>query len=158
MDPSYTEMMGPLALPEKPLTETTEDQNAKVMVQRNVALGLTRNHAADWTVQDALLELKDAILQYQMSLLEFIPHISATHSEVIIVVEGKRPLPMGEGPLAQQVLGYIRFNKIQGSSEFTNFGSRLDEQYLEMGHTTKIKDERVAGGHGEGLKIASGFH
>ncbi|KAE8310985.1 hypothetical protein BDV41DRAFT_579005 [Aspergillus transmontanensis] len=160
MDPSYTEKLAPLDMPEHSCTTNTEGGNEKPIVQRNVALGLTRNYAADWTVQDALRELyqnwKDAILQhYQMSLLDFTPYISSTPDHITIVV-GRQPLPVGgEGRLPQQALGYIRFNKIQGSAEFTNFGSTLEERCLEMGHTTKAKDERLAGGHGEGLKIAA---
>ncbi|KAF4228936.1 hypothetical protein CNMCM8980_006537 [Aspergillus fumigatiaffinis] len=55
----------------------------------------------------------------------------------------------------QKVLGYIRYDHIKGSAEFANFSSRLDPECLEMGHTTKREDRRLAGGHGEGLKIAA---
>lgn len=57
MDPSYTEKLAPLDMPEHSCTTNTEGGNEKPIVQRNVALGLTRNYAADWTVQDALREL-----------------------------------------------------------------------------------------------------
>ena len=100
---------------------------------------------------------KDAILQtHQIELFSFLPYISATPDNVTITVEEKRSLPVDrEGPSVQRVLGYIRFNKVQGSAEFTNFGSNLDYRCLELGHTTKKKDHRLAGGHGEGLKIAA---
>lgn len=84
------------------------------------------------------------------------PRISATPDDITITIEVNQPLSGGrEGPLAQQVLGYIQFNKVQGSAEFTNFDSTLDDRCLELGHTTKKKDHRLAGGHGEGLKIAA---
>lgn len=100
---------------------------------------------------------KDAIVQtHQINPFDFLPHISATPDGITISVEDKRSLPLDrERPLFQQVLGYIRFNKVQGSAEFTNFGSNLDYRCLELGHTTKKKDHRLAGGHGEGLKIAA---
>lgn len=100
---------------------------------------------------------KDAIVQmHQINLFDFLPHISATPDDITISVKDKRSLLLDrERPLFQQVLGYIRFNKVQGSAEFTNFGSNLDYRCLELGHTTKKKDHRLAGGHGEGLKIAA---
>lgn len=100
---------------------------------------------------------KDAIVQtHQINPFDFLPHISATPDGITISVEEKRSLPLDrERPPFQQVLGYIRFNKVQGSAEFTNFGSNLDYRCLELGHTTKKKDHRLAGGHGEGLKIAA---
>lgn len=39
--------------------------------------------------------------------------------------------------------------------EFTNFGSALNRQCLELGYSSKVVDDRLAGGHGEGLKIAA---
>ncbi|KAE8371297.1 hypothetical protein BDV26DRAFT_134990 [Aspergillus bertholletiae] len=91
-----------------------------------------------------------------MSLLDFAPHVSVTSEAITIVVEEPiAPGPGGARPLARRVLGYIRFNKAQGSAEFANLGSSLDPQCLEMGNTTKKNDDRLAGGHGEGLKIAA---
>lgn len=73
------------------------------------------------------------------------PHISATQHYITITV----------GAAQQQVMGHIRFNKVQGNAEFTNFNSTLDDRCLGMGHSTKREDDRLAGGHGEGLKIAA---
>ncbi|TPR10156.1 hypothetical protein CAN33_0055060 [Aspergillus niger] len=129
---------------------------------RSFALGLTRGYAADWTVPDALRELyqnwKDAILQThsQISLLDFQPRCTVTddQNEITFTVENPSaaPDPAGHPP----VLGFIRFNVTQGRAEFANFGAALDEQCLELGHTTKkTGDGRLAGGHGEGLKLAA---
>lgn len=101
---------------------------------------------------------KDAILQtHSISLLEFAPQVSATLDAITIVVEGLQP-PFGGGgggPLVRRILGYIRFNKPQGSAEFTNFRSSLDPQCLAISHSSKKQDERLADGHGERLKIAA---
>jgi hypothetical protein len=39
--------------------------------------------------------------------------------------------------------------------EFTNFGAIMSSNCLEMGYSTKTEDPRLAGRHGEGLKIAA---
>lgn len=101
---------------------------------------------------------KDAILQThsQISLLDFQPRCTVTddQNEITFTVENPSaaPDPAGHPP----VLGFIRFNVTQGRAEFANFGAALDEQCLELGHTTKkTGDGRLAGGHGEGLKLAA---
>ncbi|KAL5364316.1 hypothetical protein BJX96DRAFT_178839, partial [Aspergillus floccosus] len=143
-------------------TSGPEESNA-TSLPRNINLGLNRTYAADWSVQDALRELyqnwKDAILQTsRISLPEFLPRVSVTNNETTITVE-ERPWQAPDGrwqrPPTQKVLGYIRYDHIKGSAEFANFSSRLDPECLEMGHTTKRGDHRLAGGHGEGLKIAA---
>ncbi|KAB8227538.1 uncharacterized protein BDW43DRAFT_316712 [Aspergillus alliaceus] len=162
MDSAIVEQLEPQALTDRPTSPGVEEPTATGLTgPRSIALGLTRTYAADWTVPDALRELyqnwKDAILQaHPMSLVDFAPHVSATSESITIVVEEQvAPAPGGARPPARRVLGFIRFNKAQGSAEFTNLGSSLDPQCLEMGHTTKKNDERLAGGHGEGLKIAA---
>ncbi|KAL4961378.1 uncharacterized protein BDV14DRAFT_203829 [Aspergillus stella-maris] len=147
------------------LEERAQLDNAKVEIAppkpRSVALGLTRAYATDWKVKDALRELyqnwKDAILQtYAISLTDFVPILETTPDEIRIIVKGNIPLPReANRPMTQDILGYIRFNKMQGSVEFTNLRSTLDEQCLELGTTTKSNDDRLIGGHGEGLKIAA---
>ncbi|KAL4862107.1 hypothetical protein BDV12DRAFT_203355 [Aspergillus spectabilis] len=147
-----------LARTEHPDNAQIEDLPSK---PRSVALGLTRTYASDWKVKDALRELyqnwKDAILQtHAIPLEDFMPIHEFTLDEITIIVKGNtRPPVEAGGPMSQNILGYIRFNKIQGSAEFTNFGSSLDDHCLEMGTTTKSKDDRLIGGHGEGLKIAA---
>ncbi|KAL5042240.1 hypothetical protein BDW71DRAFT_211369 [Aspergillus fruticulosus] len=133
----------------------------RVPSSRTISLGLNRAYASDWTVQDALRELyqnwKDAILQiHPLSLSDFVPHISESAAGYKIVVESASSLVNGvEGAAAPEVLGYIRYNKVQGSAKFTNLSSTLDPQCLEIGYTTKSEDDRLAGGHGEGLKITA---
>ncbi|KAI9041054.1 uncharacterized protein KD926_007471 [Aspergillus affinis] len=161
MDPSTLERFERSALDQSQSYSIQEPPATGLLGPRSIALGLTRVYATDWTVPDALRELyqnwKDAILQsHPMSLLEFAPHVSATSEAITIIVEAQGGQgPGGAGPLARKILGYIRFNKAQGSAEFTNLGSSLDPQHLEMGHTTKKRDDRLAGGHGEGLKLAA---
>ncbi|KAL2848982.1 hypothetical protein BJX68DRAFT_276168 [Aspergillus pseudodeflectus] len=158
MDPRVHE--SPVAGPDRFSTTTVLEEPANALAPHSVALGLTRAYAPSWRVPDALRELyqnwKDAILEtHQISLLEFAPSVSTTPDEITITVE-KASAPAANGDAEPpKLLGYIYFNRHRGSAEFTNFGSSLDYSCLEMGHTTKKMDDRLAGGHGEGLKIAA---
>ncbi|RDH26149.1 hypothetical protein BDQ94DRAFT_176607 [Aspergillus welwitschiae] len=130
---------------------------------RTMALGLTRGYASAWKVPDALRELyqnwKDAILQAhpEISLLNFEPKYSVTKDKNVITFVVERPPsvePVITGP--SSVLGFIRFDVLQGRAEFANLGTTLGENCLELGHSTKTGDDgRLAGGHGEGLKLAA---
>ncbi|RAL06491.1 uncharacterized protein BO97DRAFT_358636, partial [Aspergillus homomorphus CBS 101889] len=129
---------------------------------RTIALGLTRGYASDWQVPDALRELYqnwcDAILQIhpQISLMDFQPKHSITgdQSEITYVVNCPASGSVAAGH--SSVLGYIRFNVIHGRIEFATLGTTLHEDCLELGHSTKKgNDSRLAGGHGEGLKLAA---
>jgi hypothetical protein len=79
--------------------------------------------------------------------------VSDTADEILITVE--RSVDSAANLSVAEYLGFIRFRKAIGSLEFTNFGAALDRQCLELGYTTKENDNRLAGGHGEGLKIAA---
>jgi hypothetical protein len=56
---------------------------------------------------------------------------------------------------SQELLGFIRFNKKAGRLELTNFQAALDVQHLSLGGTTKRGQDRFAGVHGEGFKLAA---
>ncbi|KAE8335077.1 hypothetical protein BDV24DRAFT_156316 [Aspergillus arachidicola] len=126
------------------------EQPANALAPHNIALGLTRTYAPSWR------NWKDAILAtHQTALSDFTPTVSTTPDEITITVE-KALEPAANGDAGQpKLLGYICFNRHQGSAGFTNFGSSLDYSCLEIGHTTKKLDSRLAGGHGEGLKLAA---
>lgn len=59
----------------------------------------------------------------------------------------------------RKLLGYIRFDKKEGSLELTNFDAKLTPYNLELGGTTKsdnrAANKALAGLHGEGLKVAA---
>lgn len=147
------------------------------------ALGLTRTYARDWTPSDAFRELyqnwyctlrlqdcnnvadpvdrKDAIIQsYNLGATDFNPILDDDEDKVLITVHRQG----AADPLMEECLGYIRFKKEVGTVEFTNFGAIMSPSCLEMGYSTKTEDARLAGRHGEGLKIAAlvmrrnGFH
>lgn len=64
----------------------------------------------------------------------------------MIVVERKDiPRPLEENQPDPKVFGYIRFIISQGKAEFINFGSSFDDQCLNLGHTTKMEDNRLRG-------------
>ncbi|KAK0653036.1 hypothetical protein B0T16DRAFT_435518 [Cercophora newfieldiana] len=56
---------------------------------------------------------------------------------------------------ADECLGFIRFHgtNIEGTIEITNRNATLQPRHLDIGGTTKGKDTRQAGAHGEGLKV-----
>lgn len=54
-----------------------------------------------------------------------------------------------------QLLGFIRFNKKNGTLQLTNFEAKITVDNLELGDTTKRNKTEQAGTHGEGLKVAS---
>ncbi|PYI36403.1 hypothetical protein BP00DRAFT_472717 [Aspergillus indologenus CBS 114.80] len=129
---------------------------------RTIALGLTRGYTSDWQVPDALRELyqnwKDTILQIhpQISLMDFQPKHSITGDQSKITYVVNCPASDSVAAGHSSVLGYIRFNIIHGRIEFATLGTTLHKDCLELGNSTKKgNNSRLAGGHGEGLKLAA---
>lgn len=54
-----------------------------------------------------------------------------------------------------QLLGFIRFNKRNGTLELTNFDAKITADNLKIGDTSKRNKTDQAGTHGEGFKVAS---
>ncbi|OQV00919.1 hypothetical protein CLAIMM_06354 [Cladophialophora immunda] len=54
-----------------------------------------------------------------------------------------------------RLLGYIRFQSKQGTLELTNFNAKLERKHLDLGETSKRNNNALAGGHGEGFKLAA---
>jgi hypothetical protein len=95
---------------------------------------------------------KDAIIQsYSLSVTEFSPMLVDKKDETLITIHRQSTTE----PPREECLGYIRFKKEVGMVEFTNFGAIMSSNCLEMGYSTKTEDPRLAGRHGEGLKIAA---
>ena len=53
------------------------------------------------------------------------------------------------------LLGFIRFSREKGTLELTNFKSKLQLASLNFGESTKRKCEKLAGTHGEGMKVGT---
>lgn len=58
-------------------------------------------------------------------------------------------------PDTGSLLGYIRYQEKTGTLELVNFGADLPLSSLDTGYTTKINRSDLAGGHGEGYKLAA---
>ncbi|KAL1953003.1 hypothetical protein VTO42DRAFT_3774 [Malbranchea cinnamomea] len=114
-------------------------------------LGLTTAYVNSWNPEDAFRELyqnwKDAILtSFDIHPRTFRPVLEESAHEIQVTLHH---------PLTEELLGYIRFNKRSGKLEITNFKAQLELQNLSLGGTTKTGDDRVAGTHGEGFKVAA---
>ncbi|KJK62593.1 hypothetical protein P875_00095224 [Aspergillus parasiticus SU-1] len=121
------------------------------VVPRTIGLGVSRDHELDREVPDALREIyrswKEAIIrEHRMPQQDFTPYIVKTNdwNEIMIVVERKgTPRPPEENQPEPKVFGCIQFVISQAKAEFINFGSSLDDQCLNLGHTTKTADNRL---------------
>ena len=54
-----------------------------------------------------------------------------------------------------EMLGYVKFHKRSGKLEFFNRQAKLERQHLNIGGGTKKGDDKFAGAHGEGFKLAA---
>jgi hypothetical protein len=54
----------------------------------------------------------------------------------------------------KRYLGYIRIDKKSGNLDMTNYEAHLTRENLSIGGSTKGKNSKLAGAHGEGLKAA----
>lgn len=75
-------------------------------------------------------------------------------NEIHVLAHRRMGVEQGH-PNPRKLLGYIRFKKIPGSVELTNFQAHVTRHNLKLGGTTKRNARNVAGMHGEGLKIAA---
>lgn len=97
---------------------------------------------------------KDAIIaSFNLEPRHFRPELKRTASQIQISVF--LPAPLEQSSASRQLLGYILFKKKAGSIELTNFKAELKMEHLLLGTTTKRGEERFAGCHGEGFKIAA---
>ena len=90
---------------------------------------------------------------FKVSILDFAPAVTETDYGILITVHTL--LESSSNPSNPDILGFIRFKKDPGSVELINFGASLDSQCLEIGYSSKLGQESLAGGHGEGLKVAA---
>lgn len=137
------------------------------------ALGLSRHYIPYWTRRDAFREFyqnwyatpsvtgsrlivlrKDAIIaSFNIEPRDFHPVLKESKTQIEICVH--RPESAEQSTSSPQLLGYILYKKKAGSVEITNFKAELKREYLLFGETTKRGEERFAGTHGEGFKVAA---
>src|SRR6266498_583550 len=58
-------------------------------------------------------------------------------------------------PYKDRLLGFIEYTQRTGVVEFANFSAVLSPSSLALGFTTKTDKDHLAGGHGEGFKLAA---
>lgn len=61
----------------------------------------------------------------------------------------------GRHPDTGKLLGFIHYEGKTGMLELANFGAELPLSSLILGYTTKRNHGKLAGGHGEGFKLAA---
>ena len=97
---------------------------------------------------------KDAIIaSFNIDPRSFKPVLKELPSQIQVTIHRQHAL--GTARASQELLGFIRFNKNAGSLELTNFQAELSVQHLSLGGTTKRGQDRFAGIHGEGFKLAA---
>ncbi|KIW81369.1 hypothetical protein Z517_04394 [Fonsecaea pedrosoi CBS 271.37] len=122
-------------------------------------LGLTKTFTPGWGPRDAFREFyqnwKDGIIES----FGVDPHsikpifVRNDDEEIHITVSDNTTASMASR--RGRPLGYIRFQAKQGSLELTNFRAKLDRKHLDLGETSKRGKKALAGGHGEGFKLAA---
>ncbi|KIX03818.1 uncharacterized protein Z518_07371 [Rhinocladiella mackenziei CBS 650.93] len=121
-------------------------------------LGLSRSYVPRWGKCEAFREFyqnwKDAIIaSFDLDPRSFQPSIKETRTQIQITVH--RTHPSGSEKASQELLGFIRFNKSVGSLELSNFNAHLEVKHLGIGESSKVGQDKFAGTHGEGFKIAA---
>src|SRR6266487_3996847 len=76
---------------------------------------------------------------------------SSDHHFVAKVIRRGQQHPDGTPTL----LGWIRFDSGTGVIEITNCNAQLGPSFVDIGRSTKKKSNALAGGYGEGAKIAA---
>jgi hypothetical protein len=103
------------------------------------------------------------VLQYQGQCSDFTRKDAITETStlerrnfrlIIKELEGEYPAEAYH-PDSGKLLGFVRYLDDKGTLELTNFRARLSRKTLDLGVTSKRKEERLAGTHGEGFKVAS---
>ncbi|KAF9885418.1 hypothetical protein FE257_012940 [Aspergillus nanangensis] len=114
-------------------------------------LNISKSYVSTLSVQDAFQHLyqnwRDAIIATFNLTHPFEPQFEQTSDFIRIVM----PMPNKTPP---QYMGYIQFAKKTGHVTLVNACSTLQPKHLQLGSTSKRHDPRLAGRHGEGLKIA----
>ncbi|OAL28960.1 hypothetical protein AYO22_02396 [Fonsecaea multimorphosa] len=131
--------------------EFRDNDDEEVLKKSTHPLGLAKDYAPQWLPRDAFRELyqnwKDGIVESFGVLPHYIrpTFVRNDDKEIHIIVTSS----------AVGLLGYIRFQSKQGILELTNLKAKLDRKHLDLGETSKRDNNALAGGHGEGFKLAA---
>ncbi|KAI8316645.1 hypothetical protein K4K61_003301 [Colletotrichum sp. SAR11_59] len=131
-----------------------EDDYQSPQMSGTHSLGLNKNHVLSWRRLHAFREFiqnwKDGIIAaFDMDPRYFLPVWDETTPVVIRItvhrnIEGQREL-----------VGFIVHKAKTGTVEIANFNANLSMDDLSIGGSTKRNNDRFAGVHGEGFKVAA---
>ncbi|KAH8658185.1 hypothetical protein BX600DRAFT_514696 [Xylariales sp. PMI_506] len=133
-----------------------EDENS---IKNGVhPLGLSVHYIPRWTCGDAFPEFyqnwRDAIVKsFNLDPFVFQPERKTTAAGILITLH--RDIILPDGTPGRELVGYIRWKRAKGSLELANFHSKPEMHHLSLGGTDKGDDEKYAGQHGEGFKLAA---
>lgn len=137
-------------------------------------LGLSKSYVPSWTDEDAFRELfqnwfvhaehqkqihtdftrKDAIIgSDNLDPSTFFTVKNDTDNEIEIKARSRRET--ASRSWSHELLGYIRYNKKKQVLEITSFKAALGMKHLSLGVSEKRNEEKFAGTHGEGFKLAA---
>ncbi|KAJ9495511.1 hypothetical protein H2202_009051 [Exophiala xenobiotica] len=137
------------------------EEDLDVLKKCQVPLGLSREYTPTWRPKDAFRELyqnwKDGILSsFGVEPRRFKPLVTENERFIKVTVHARHPSnDWHSNGDAQQLMGYIQFDKNVGLLELTNFRARLEREHLDLGQSSKRTDANLAGCHGEGFKLAA---
>ncbi|KIW87085.1 uncharacterized protein Z519_12382 [Cladophialophora bantiana CBS 173.52] len=139
--------------------EYREDDNHDVLKKCLHHLGLAKNYAPQWLPRDAFREFyqnwKDGRVESFGVDPQSIKPVFLRNDDQEIHITVSVGTPSGAVTDNAQLLGYIRFQSKPGYLELTNFKAKLEQRYLDLGETTKRNNNALAGGRGEGFKLAA---
>lgn len=138
--------------------------------QQTVVFGISPAYVKDWDTTDAFRELyqnwyvssrplgalltpsrRDAILEtFQLDRRDL--KLSFHDDNVHFAIIGSSAPNDDADPLAR---GFIKYEKNTGRVTLANACAQLPIESLVMGHTTRARDNRLSGSHGDGLKLAA---
>ncbi|KAJ5982738.1 hypothetical protein N7451_012838 [Penicillium sp. IBT 35674x] len=138
--------------------------------QQTVVFGISPAYVKNWDTTDAFRELyqnwyvssrplgalltpcrRDAILEtFQLDRRELKLSFHDDNAHFAIIASSA-PNDHAD-PLAR---GFIKYEKNTGRVTLANACAQLPIESLVMGHTTKDRDNRLSGSHGDGLKLAA---
>jgi hypothetical protein len=149
-------------------TRNSAKEEGKNDEWKNVTLGFTRTYSPEWKPRHAFREVFQNLFVFT-SILYNSKNANASISKDGIIdtfgLDEKRlsieTKPSETGYTAEfrdahkKLLGFVKYLAGEGTVELANFGASLCPEVLEVGYTTKKGARKLAGGHGEGLKMAA---
>jgi hypothetical protein len=91
-------------------------------------------------------------MSYNLTRKDIIHEIeSSDHHFIAKVIRSGQQHPNG----TPMLLGWVRFDSGTGMIEITNRNAQLGPSFIDIGGSTKKKSNALAGGYGEGAKIAA---